>query len=349
VRSWAGKFCILLGLAAAIGARAAENPAPALVRIGSLALKPSGFFETIGETRSNTDPDSVSTSFGNIPLANTPDESLVSVAHSRLQLKGDLPVGAVRVSGYAESDFLNPNPDSAPWRWRQYWGSAAWRGWEVLGGKAWSLLRPNRVGVSPEKDLLNTDVIEPAYHVGLAGVRRRQVRVVREFGRQHLALAWENNGNYVAKLTTDRSAGHFEVTAFSGRSGRRGAGAGAVINAGGRVRFITAGLWSRRDIAEALGVIPAGISGAGAIQGVEVQASRSLELYAYGGAVYGDRSSGNRTVRQWSTGFNYRKPPPGWYGAMLFSVQYSYVDRAVWDGRGGNLHYVMCRMRYAFN
>jgi len=34
---------------------------------------------------------------------------------------------------------------------------------------------------------------------------------------------------------------------------------------------------------------------------------------------------------------------------MLISVQYSQVDRAVWDGAGGTMGYVMCRFRYAFD
>jgi len=34
---------------------------------------------------------------------------------------------------------------------------------------------------------------------------------------------------------------------------------------------------------------------------------------------------------------------------MLFSFQYSHVDRDLWSGKTGRMDFVMYRMRYAFN
>jgi len=316
------------------------------VRIGGITLRPGGFFELIGETRTQTDPDSISTRFGSIPLADTAAETVASPAHSRVFLHGDRKLGKALLTAYAESDFLNPVANSAPYRWRQYWGSVRAGAWELLGGQAWSLLRPNRTGVATEQGLMNTDVIEPAYHVGLAGARRRQVRLVRNLGRQDLAVAWENNGIYVAKLAADRAFGHVEAAAFNGRSRRRGASIAAVIPASSKVRLVTQQMWSHRDIAEALNLVPPLVGGMATLEGVEAQLRRYFEVYAYAGMVYGDRSGGNRTVRQTSTGFNYRVPTPQWHGWMLFSLQYSYLDRAVWDGHSGAVHYLMYRMRF---
>ena len=339
---------MLLALAAGAAADPPER-APVVVRIGGITLRPGGFLEAIGETRSQSDADSVSTHFGSIPLTDTGVESVASLAHSRVMLKAERTAGPVAFTTYLESDFLNPVADSAPWRWRQYWGSARVGGWEILGGQAWSLLRPNREGMASDTALMNTDVIEPAYHVGLGGARRRQVRVGRTFGRQHAAVAWENNGNYVAKIATDRGFGHLEAAAFSGRSGRRGASASGFLRLSGRLRLATQEMWSHRDIAQALSLVPPLTSGFSVLEGVEAQCTKRLEVYAYAGIVYGDRSTGNRAVRQTSTGFNYRIPAPAWRGAVMLSLQYSYLDRAVWDGRTGQVHYAMYRLRYTFN
>src|ERR1022692_1698330 len=100
---------------------------PVLWHLGSLTLKPSAFLELIGMSRSATTAGSVSTHFGNIPLEDTPGESLGaprhsrlmlkgdvtpgeslgSPRHSRLMLKGDVPAGPFHFSAYLESDFLN--------------------------------------------------------------------------------------------------------------------------------------------------------------------------------------------------------------------------------------------------
>jgi hypothetical protein len=264
-------------------------------------------------------------------------------------LKSGLQAGPVHFTTYVESDFLNPATGSAPWYWRHYWAAARWRGWELLGGKAWSLLRPNRHGTSSDRDLMNTDALEPSYHVGLVGARRRQVRLTRTLGGQNLALAWENNGNYTAKVTADRGLGHLELAAFSGRSRRRGVSAAAVVPVAARLRVVTQQFWSNRDINEALGIVPARVGGLATIQGVEVQATRALEVYSYAGMVYGSRSAGNRTARSWSAGASYRRPVSEWYGSVALSLEYSYVDRALWAGPSGSLQYVMYGLRYRFN
>src|SRR5581483_3821041 len=145
--------------------------------------------------------DNVYTHFGAIPLTDTPGEALLSTAHSRVHLRGDTREGPVQLSGYAESDFLNPIPGQTPYRWRQYWGAVQWGNWEVLGGKAWSMLRPNRVGVASDTGLMNTLVLEPSYHIGIVGSRNRQFRLSRKIGDYHAVLGWETAGNFLFKAT----------------------------------------------------------------------------------------------------------------------------------------------------
>src|SRR5690242_478772 len=296
----------------ALRAEEAGEPQPPQWTDGNLTVHPHGFLEVIGMSRSETTADSVSTHFGNIPLTDTPAEGVASIAHSRLMLNSDytLPKLNGKFAVYLESDFLNSKADAAPFRWRQYWGAFRMGGWELLGGQAWSLLRPDRAGVETEKNLMNTDVIDPAYHVGIAGARKRQVRLSRALGKQHAAVVWESNGDFEAKLTTDRGAGHFEIAGLTGHQGRRAVQASGVVNVTSRVRLIAQQYAARRAINEALGFVPSGINGASTLEGIEAQARHDLEVYSYAGLVYADRSAGNRLVRQYSAGFNWTRKMP---------------------------------------
>ncbi len=324
-------------------------PGPLRLQLGHLSLCPTAFLDSIGMTRSATTADSVSTKFGRIPLGESPSESLGSVRHSRLMLTGDMSWSRVKFTTYLESDFMNFTAGQSPYRWRQYWGQVQIGKWEILGGQAWSLLRPNRTGVASDKDLMNTDVTDPAYHNGLIGSRVRQVRLVRDLGIYRAALAWEADGNVVAKLARDRDRLHLEAAAFTGRYGRRGASAAGIVGLTGRVRLVSQQFWAKRAAYQALGVVPAGPNGMAVLEGVETQIRKSLELYSYGGLLYAQRSPSNRVVRQWTVGLNHTIAAPSLFGRFLLSLQYSHLDRAIWDGRQGQMDFLMYRLRYTFN
>ena len=346
---------VLVAVAAAGALLPAEErssaPGPVLLHIGSLTLKPSGFLDSIGMSRSSTTPDSVSTKFGKIPLSDLPGESLGSARHSRLMLKSDLAAGAVKFSTYLESDFMNFTSGQSPYRWRQYWGQAQIGKWEILGGQAWSLLRPNRIGTASDKDTMNTDVIDPAYHVGLLGSRVRQVRVARAMGIYKAAVAWEGDGNLLTKIVRDKNRRHYELGGFAGRFGRRGVTGSAVISLTPRLRIVTQQYWSKRAGYQALGVVPIGVNGISTLEGVEAQVRKDLEIYSYAGLVYASQAdpTGNRFVRQWTAGFNQKVGVPSLRSGLLMSLQYSHIDRAVWGGHQGAMDYLMYRVRYVFN
>src|SRR5258708_26141995 len=223
-----------------------DAPGPILVHIGPITLKPSGFLDSIGMSRSSITPDSVSTKFGRIPLTDGPGESLGTPRHSRMMLNGDWTAGPIEFSGYLESDFMNFTPRQSPYHWRQYWGQARIGQWEILGGQAWSLRRPNRLGTASDRDTMNTDVIDPAYHVGLLGSRLRQIRVTRTMGNYKAAMAWEGDGNLLTKIVHDKNRQHFEAGAFTGRFGRRGVTASAALTLTSRFRIVTQQYWSKR-------------------------------------------------------------------------------------------------------
>jgi len=341
------RVLLLLSLCAA--AAPAQSSPPLLIDIGGIKLRPGGFFDLIAMERSATTADNIYTHFGAIPLHDTPGETLLSVNHSRLQLRADTREGAILLTGYMESDFLNPAPGNTPYRWRQYWGAARWGGWEILGGRAWSLLRPNRVGIASDTAVMNTLVLEPAYHVGILGSRNRQIRLARTMGDYNAVFAWETLGNFLLKGTVDKKFGHVELVGLKGRGAQRGLSAAATLNVGGPVRFITQEYWSKGAASQALSVVPAGIDGGSALQGFEIAATRRTNLYTYAGWVYGKRSHCNRIVREYTVGGEHRTPAPSLHGVVSIGLQLSRMDRALWTPQSGVMYYALADLRFIFN
>jgi len=321
---------------------------PHAITIGGVTLRPGGFLDVIGMARSASTPDSISTKFGSVPLSGTEGQAIVSLRNSRIQLMGDTSWHGVQFTGYFESDFLNTTLRQSDYRWRQYWGRVRFGKWEILGGQAWSLLRPNRKGIDSDRDMLHTEVIDAAYHVGLLGSRRRQFRFARSFGDYHAVFAWETQGEFLAKVTADKKFGHVEAAAFTGHRGRRGITASAAVKIAPRLRFVTQEYWSKRAIFEALGVIGAGPNGMASLEGLEFAPARNWQVYSYAGFVYGSHSAGNRIVREWTVGADRWLTLPDRMGALRFSLQYTKSDRLTWPGKSGDMDFVMYRMRYTF-
>lgn len=316
-------------------------------RVGPVLLKPSGFFEGIGVWRSADLPETIATDFGEIPLNPKPAESLGSLRHSRLMLHGEAKLGGGLLVGYGETDFLSP-PDSPPWRLRQAWGEYSRNGWRVLAGNAWSLLRANQRGTSSEKDLIDIDVIDPAYHVGLLGDRKRQIRIVREFGpKWQAAFSYEEGGYGIAKAVRDERRMHVEVLGLVGRSNQLGIAAAAVIHAGDRVSFLTQQFITRGAAREAVGGEASAVRAFATIEGLEAKLGRSFTVFGYGGVVYSERWAGNRVVNEWSVGASqklWERP----LGVTTFAAHYSKVERATWDSKRGELGYVMVSLRHTW-
>ncbi len=114
-------------------------------------------------------------------------ETRLSAQYSRLSLKVDTHLSdSTSITGYVETDFLGFQPanayqtaDSNSLRLRVYWADVRHGRWEMLGGQAWSLLTPNRVGLSPlTPDVFYTLDEDPNFQVGLTWARQAQFRVV---------------------------------------------------------------------------------------------------------------------------------------------------------------------------
>lgn len=291
--------------------------------------------------RSATTGDNINTRFGRIPLQDTPSEVLLSAGHSRIQVCAQ----ARNLSVYVETDFLNV-PGKEPFRFRQYWSEYRIGKWRFLGGKAWSLLRPNRVGIDSEGGLMNTLVVEPGYHVGLGGLRNRQVRIAREDGNWSMAVSYEAANSFVAKLAHDSRRLHLEGAGLIGLD-RRAASLAAVIHAPRNIDIITQQVISHGAGPELLDTLPSNVNTYSTIQGLEMRVSPTMQLFAYGGIVYGGRSPGNRTVREWTAGFSRRLFEQQPWGAATLSAQLSQVDRSTWQGGKGGMNYVQISFRYS--
>ena len=344
-------FALALSTAAAL-LRAGDLPAAAAppvhlgFKIGSLEVAPSGFFEAVTAARSNPASDGISTRFGAVPLSDTPGAIGNSFRHSRVQTKMGMQLGAGKLTGYLEADFLDRPPAQA-FRWRQYWGQYSIGEWEFSAGQQWSLLRPTREGIASDHALMNTRVADPAYHVGLMGVRNRQVRVTRHNGNWHAAVAFEEGDDFTAKVVRDGKRLHWELIGIGGREGRYGGSAAAVVHLSRSIDWVNQQSWVREGGRQALGTAPAEAPVASTIQGIEARVTEKWQLYGYGGLVYGGRSSGNRVVHQWSAGFNsevWRNRA----GHAVLGGQYSKLKRAVWSGGAGGSHFVMFSLRQFF-
>ncbi len=307
-------------------------------------MVPSGFFETVVANRSVPAGGSVSTRFGSLPLTGSGGEWLASARHSRMRFDAGKALWGGTISAYIETDFMTANPGDMI-RFRQYYGQYSYGKWEVSAGREWSLLRPNRVGISSRSDHMHTLVADPAYHVGLAGVRDRQVRVVRHDGNWHFAASFENGKDFLSKVVHDGKRLHWELIGVAGKEGHHGASLAYTWKAHSRLTLVGQHYMARGGGKDALGTAPASVLAKSNIVGAEIKGPLKFQLYGYSGFVHADRSAGNRMVRQSTTGF-LRSIAKDAFGEATVDFQYSRLDRSVWSGQQGQMNLVMVSLRH---
>jgi hypothetical protein len=164
---------------------------PLSFRIGGADFSPLGFLDMTGVFRSTDVGSGIGTSFGGIPFnASSPagqlSEFRFSAQNSRIGLRVDSDPGDFHVRGYIEADFLgnpatNLNVGSHPntLRMRLYWVDVHKGKVEILAGQSWSLMTPNRVGLSPMPgDIFYSQDMDTNYQVGLVWLRTPGFRLV---------------------------------------------------------------------------------------------------------------------------------------------------------------------------
>jgi hypothetical protein len=213
---------------------------PLAFRIGAANFTPVGFMDFTGVFRSTTVGSGIGTSFGSIPYSNVASttigplsETRFSAQNSRLGLRVDSNIGDAKVLGYVETDFLGNSANnistvsnSDTLRLRVYFADAKLSsGWEFLAGQDWSLLTPNRKGLSPmPSDIFYTMNMDTNYQVGLVWSRQPQIRAMYHASDAlTLGLSLENPDQYVGSAvtlpTTNFNANQVDISAGSNSSG----------------------------------------------------------------------------------------------------------------------------------
>ncbi len=178
--------------AANVTAQAAEGDQPPLsFKIGGADFTPLGFLDFTTVYRSTNVGSGIGTSFGSIPFngsspAGEESELRFSAQNSRIGLKVDANPGNFKLRGYLEADFLGNaaanvfvGSHSDTLRMRLYWVDVHKGKLEVLAGQSWSMMTPNRVGISPMPgDIFYSQDMDTNYQVGLVWLRTPGVRLV---------------------------------------------------------------------------------------------------------------------------------------------------------------------------
>jgi len=221
-----------------------ENKAPLSFKIGSAEFTPGGFLDFTALYRSTNVGSGIATAFGSIPFNNQLpqgglSETRLSGQYSRLSLTVDTRLtDSTSLTGYVETDFLGFQPANAyqtansdSLRLRVFWADVQHGKWEVLAGQEWSLLTPNRVGLSPlTPDVFVTLDEDPNFQVGLTWARQAQVRVVyHPTTNWAIGLSLENPQQFVPGSVVFPST--FFSTQFDNGSGSTSAASSATNTA----------------------------------------------------------------------------------------------------------------------
>jgi hypothetical protein len=210
---------------------------PALyLKLGNAIFTPGGWVDFTSIYRTTDVGSGFTTALASIPFNNTAQgalsENRLTAANSRLSLRVDENIGKVKVYGYGEMDFngsapgnvyVSTNSDVA--RLRVFYLNLTAGKWDILGGQSWSLLTPNRSGLSPFlSEIYNTVHLDTAYNAGIVYARQAQLRVVYHFKPNFaLGLSAENPQQFSGSAVTFPAAFSTAETDINSSSGSGGA------------------------------------------------------------------------------------------------------------------------------
>jgi hypothetical protein len=177
--------------AAAPQAADATPSSPLQIRLGDIGITPVGFMDFTAFWRDKDAASSMGSNFGSVPYNNTVQGNLsefhFSNQNSRLGFRVDGVFKGLRFIGYNEFDFNGTSGSTSlavsngaivP-RLRLYWVDVRKGSIEFLAGQSWSLLVPNRRGLSAlPGDLFYSQVIDINYIAGLTWTRQPGLRVL---------------------------------------------------------------------------------------------------------------------------------------------------------------------------
>jgi hypothetical protein len=167
------------------------NPhSPLSINIGDTTFTPLGFVDATFFGRSTNVGSGIGTNFGSIPYNTSASGHLsemnFSTQNSRIGFRVDSNVLGAKVLGYFEADFLGNqaanyfvSSNSDTFRMRNVFVDVQKNGFEFLGGQDWSMMTPNRKGLSPlPSDIFYTQDMDTNYQAGLVWSRQTQFRFI---------------------------------------------------------------------------------------------------------------------------------------------------------------------------
>jgi len=188
---------------------------PLGLQIGDVTFTILGFMDFTSVTRSTRDGGDIGTSFATFAYPNTAagqlSETRFSAKNSRLGLRMDTDIGNLKVLGYVETDFLgnaagslNVVSNADTLRMRVFFLDVQDGPWEFLAGQDWSMLTPNRKGISPlPNDIFYSQNVDINYQVGLVWERTPQVRLLYHPSDEWtIGVSAENPEQYVGATVT---------------------------------------------------------------------------------------------------------------------------------------------------
>ena len=167
------------------------NAVPAYLRIGNTCIIPVGFMDLTAFWRDKNAASGIGSNFGSVPYNNVTagklSEFRFSPQNSRLGFRADGNWEGAHFMAYNEFDFLGTsggnnlgisNGGFVP-RIRLFWVDVRKGQFEFLAGQSWSMLTPNRKGISAlPGDLFYSQVVDVNYMAGLTWTRQPGVRVL---------------------------------------------------------------------------------------------------------------------------------------------------------------------------
>jgi len=180
--------------------------------VGDADLLFGGFLDATAIRRDANTGSGLGTSFGTIPFGNTVqghmNDTQFSAQNSRLTLQATSKVGTADLKGSLEVDFLGNAPNglnvttnSNTLRMRVFWVQYRQGSFEFPAGQSWSLMTPNRNGLSPETaDVFFSQTVDPNYQAGLTWGRTMQFRLTTHPNDVFTAaVSIENPDSYVGR------------------------------------------------------------------------------------------------------------------------------------------------------
>jgi hypothetical protein len=184
---------------------------PAWIRLGDTCVVPVGFMDLTAVWRAKTIGSSIGTNFAGTPYNNTLaghlSEFRFSPQNSRLGFRADGNWKGAHFTAYNEFDFngtsggnnLSVTSGSFVPRIRLFWVDVRKGAVEFLAGQSWSMMTPNRTGISAMPgDLFYSQVIDLNYLTGLPWTRQPGVRLLLHPGKTvTIGIAAENPEQYM--------------------------------------------------------------------------------------------------------------------------------------------------------